>query len=314
MDTSNDDKELHGISPDEPQSIGDMPVAVNQPVEETTDDSETPEPIAALVAFESPADNSVILRRAGFQIRSGYLGRPASRAELRFLNSTGSSYQQRSIATTDGGIVYTTDFEMQEGQNSISFRTVFANYWSEWFSTGKFLAVNPPTISTAPGTVFPTTTPTITGTGQAGAKVQLWRNGMPHSSVGYVSGTSGVGTWSLTTYISSEGSLTVSVREEFSGWNGHIDSVAVSFEIKLPVADPFIDDPKPNQIITVPKPTVSGKGHSGAIIRIYEAGSGAILYGSGSVSNGSWSIPLTESLPSRRITLVAGQTFNGVET
>lgn len=75
-----------------------------------------------------------------------------------------------------------------------------------------------------------------------------------------------------------------------------------------------ITSPKANDIISTPKPTIYGIGQNGATIRIYESGSGVVLYGSDTVNGDSWSIPLTEPLPNRRITLVAGQTFHGIET
>jgi len=167
----------------------------------------------------------------------------------------------------------------------------------EWIETNKFKAVHYPAFKTSDGTIFPTNTPTITGTAHAGAKVRLWRNGVPHSDVGTVSGTSGMGDWSLKAYPSAEGNLTVFVREEYSGWHGQIDSGTITVKIELPVNDPVINDPKPDQIIKVPNPTIIGSGQNGARIDIYREGGVGGIYGTGTVHGTGWSIPLTEPLP-----------------
>lgn len=77
---------------------------------------------------------------------------------------------------------------------------------------------------------------------------------------------------------------------------------------------PSITVPKDNDVISVPRPTVEGTGHNSATIKIYEADSGAVLYGSGTVTGGQWSIPLTVSLPNRAFVFHAEQTYVGLVT
>lgn len=74
---------------------------------------------------------------------------------------------------------------------------------------------------------------------------------------------------------------------------------------------PFIKDPVDGGFVTVDTPKVSGKGHPGALMTFYEAGSGAIVYGTAEVdANRDWNTTLAK-LPYFPFRLHAEQTFNG---
>lgn len=92
--------------------------------------------------------------------------------------------------------------------------------------------------------------------------------------------------------------------------NGKISDISNSVTVVLKVNPVVIDIPQPNDIITTPTPTVSGKGHDGAEIKIYESGNSALVYGSGVVRNGTWAIPLVKSLPIGGFIFHASQTYH----
>ena len=75
-----------------------------------------------------------------------------------------------------------------------------------------------------------------------------------------------------------------------------------------------ITTPKSNVVLNEPRPTLIGTGHDLARIRIYEADSGVVLYGSGIVTGGQWQIPLTVSLPNGAFVFHAEQTYDSVVT
>ncbi|UFP99042.1 Ig-like domain-containing protein [Pseudomonas fitomaticsae] len=302
MDTTDDDVN------DEPfAELSGAPLSGNtesssEDPDSHADNSDPAVPFITDSPITAPGPKAFIARTRGYQV----IGRNMGIFNSIQMDFHGPNNEFHTKTVRDA-FRYTTEFDLGAGQHEIHYRKHADNQWKEWYNSTPFFAANPPLITTPPGTVFPTTTPTITGTGQAGAKVQLWRNGMPHSSVSYVSGTSGVGTWSLTTYTSSEGSLTVSVREEYTGWEGRIESSPVSFTITLPVADPFIDDPKPNQVITVANPTISGRGQNGASIDIWRQGGAGGIYGTGTVQGTGWRVTLTKPLPNGQFIFHAEQ-------
>lgn len=81
--------------------------------------------------------------------------------------------------------------------------------------------------------------------------------------------------------------------------------------VSLVVSEVLLDSPKSGDVIDTDRPTVTGRGHTGATVNIYESEIESINYGSGVVTSGSFSIPLTTSLPHRAIDLIARQVFNG---
>ncbi|WP_332766449.1 hypothetical protein [Pseudomonas koreensis] len=81
--------------------------------------------------------------------------------------------------------------------------------------------------------------------------------------------------------------------------------------VNLVVTAVSIDSPKDGDSIRERKPVIYGKGHTGATINIHRANNGTPIYGTGTVRNGEWSIPLTTPLPAGPFTMVAGQIYAG---
>ncbi|MFP0193803.1 hypothetical protein ACKJSM_01280 [Pseudomonas sp. PHC1] len=302
MDTTDDDVNDEPLAESFGAPLSGNTESSSEAPDSRADSSDPAVPFLIDSPITAPGPRAFISRTRGYQVIGINMG-VFNSIQMDFHGPNNEFHTK----TVRDAFRYTTEFDLGAGLHEIHYRKHADNQWKEWYNSTPFFAANPPTITTPPGTIFPTTTPTITGTGQAGAKVQLWRNGKPHSSVGYVSGTSGVGTWSLTTYISSEGSLTVSVREEYTGWQGHLESSPVSFTITLPVADPLIDDPKPNQVITVANPTINGRGQTGARINIWRQDGTGGIYGTGTVQGIGWRITLTKPLPHGEFILLAEQ-------
>lgn len=84
--------------------------------------------------------------------------------------------------------------------------------------------------------------------------------------------------------------------------------------VNLVVNAASIDSPKPDDSIRERKPVISGKGHTGATINIHRANNETPIYGTGTVRNGQWSIPLTTPLPAGPFTMIAGQIYAGETT
>ncbi|WP_085709594.1 MULTISPECIES: Ig-like domain-containing protein [unclassified Pseudomonas] len=195
---------------------------------------------------------------------------------------------------------------LRQGRCQLHAQYLINNGPSDWGQSGFFTVILPVQITAPAQGSNVQRTVTISGTGAyPGATIKILVNGTV-----YGSGSATSSSWNVQASNLPIGTaIKIVATQTLNGV-----TTAVSPELVVNVLDdvrePVIESPKTGDVITVPKPTISGTGHSGATIRIYEAGSDAILYGSGNVSNGSWSIDLTEPLPNRRITLVAGQTFN----
>ncbi|MNK74170.1 hypothetical protein D3C87_936770 [compost metagenome] len=66
----------------------------------------------------------------------------------------------------------------------------------------------------------------------------------------------------------------------------------------------------PSQVST-DKPLVFGRGYPGATIKLYEAGYGGVVHGSGVVdNNGEWRVQVTEKLRPGEFPMTANQTLN----
>lgn len=148
-----------------------------------------------------PAKGSTIPRTRGIQLNSGFIFAPHQAAELHFYNKDGVVYQVKKFPTSGDGIVWNTDFELAKGLGYIHFRTVFANYWSGWKSSGEFYAENPipaPFVRFSPN--FLDSPIVISGTGIAGAHVVVLNDRGERIADGYVQSNR---TWTVESLVPS---------------------------------------------------------------------------------------------------------------
>ena len=168
-----------------------------------------------------------------------------------------------------------------------------------------------PVIKSPSGNV--TTTPfTVTGTG-----------GIPNAGTITLHNANG-GAQLATADIATDGSWTASVAfppglKTLTFYAKQTIRNSVSDEsnrvtVNLVVAAVTIDSPKSGDSLRERQPVINGKGHSGATIKVYEADSGVILYGSGTAQGGQWSIRLTTPLPIGRFTFHVSQDYAGETT
>ncbi|XHF35415.1 hypothetical protein OXH62_10835 [Pseudomonas chlororaphis] len=115
------------------------------------------------------------------------------------------------------------------------------------------------------------------------------------------------GTWTATLMMAGN-SLGFYARQTIGAFSS-ANSATVNVTYK--VAPVVITSPVNNDVVTTPRPTVSGDGETNASITVHLAGNPADVYGSGTVVGGKWKIPLSKSLPLGSITLQATQDYNG---
>jgi len=99
--------------------------------------------------------------------------------------------------------------------------------------------------------------------------------------------------WSAGIRIPESNTLTVYTRQSYMLATSDKSNVVT---IQYYVAGVSIESPKTDDVITVPTPTITGKGHSGARIDIYKQDGADGIYGTGTVVGTSWSVKLTKPL------------------
>lgn len=185
--------------------------------------------------------------------------------------------------------------------------------WSRWAWSGDLvMGLGKPVIQQpTSNSVVTTVRPEVTGQGYPGALIGLYQSG---SGV-ILYGTTRVdnnGYWRATfNQDLGSGVFDLTANQNFN----NLDSDwarTVSFTVLL---KPTITDPVEGSVVTTRKPRVSGRGCPGATVKLYQAGSGAIVYGTADVNSaGRWETTLTESLGNGVFTLIANQTLNNVES
>ncbi|MGG7507540.1 Ig-like domain-containing protein [Plantibacter sp. YIM 135249] len=155
--------------------------------------------------------------------------------------------------------------------------------------------------SPAVGSTIDTETPTASGSGQAGATIQV------QDTSGTVLGSATVGadgTWTTPLATLVTGPQTLTVVQETTG--GNQTKSTTSITVALPAAV-VITSPTNASTVETLTPTVTGTGQPGATITLTD-GSGATLGASTTVgTDGTWSIPVTSPLVAGSNTIVATQ-------
>ncbi|MBE0594437.1 MAG: hypothetical protein IH616_18765 [Gemmatimonadales bacterium] len=118
--------------------------------------------------------------------------------------------------------------------------------------------------SPLPGSLTNDNTPTISGTAQAGATVEVFDGAV---SLGTTVATGGA--WSLTPAALTDGSHTVTARATDGAGNTSPLSAGVTFTVDatLPAA-PVVTSPTQNEILTTSTPTITGTAEANATVTI----------------------------------------------
>lgn len=166
----------------------------------------------------------------------------------------------------------------------------------------------PPVVQTPADGAWTTPAPTITGTGEAGATVEVTVDGavIGQAPVG------NDGTWSLP-WPSSQpplapGAHTVSATQSLDGLTSE-ESNENTFHVAIP---PVITSPADGSTTTDTTPTITGTGQPGATVEVFVDGQDL---GPATVDdNGNWSLPVTSPLAPGQHTVDATQTDKGGNT
>jgi hypothetical protein len=159
-----------------------------------------------------------------------------------------------------------------------------------------------PPVITAPvdGTTTATASPTITGTGDAGAAVTVLA-GTTILCTAAVVGT----TWTCTPAALSDGTHTITATQADAAGNASGLSAPVTITVDTTVPDaPEITAPASGSTVAVGTPTVTGTGEDGATVTVLE---GATPLCTATVAAGAWSC-VTAALSDGPHTVAATQT------
>ncbi|MEU6134591.1 Ig-like domain-containing protein [Nocardioides sp. NPDC047086] len=147
-------------------------------------------------------------------------------------------------------------------------------------------------------------TPTVTGTGEPGAEVEVFVDGVP---VGTTT-VDPAGNWSLelTTPLADGGhTATATQTDEAGNISPTSDPVPFTVDTQAPAA-PVITSPADGDVIDDSTPTITGTGESGATVEVSIDGE---VVGEATVSpEGTWELPLTDPLADGEHTVTATQT------
>jgi hypothetical protein len=158
------------------------------------------------------------------------------------------------------------------------------------------------------GDVFRPGNVLVTGRGVPGATVKLMRGGYGGN---YGEGqVDAVGEWKITANFIEEGLFPLTCTQRL---NGEESDYANDVDFSI-ISTPVISWPDNNSEIITLRPTVSGSNATpGATVRFYQAGSGAVLYGTAAVGgNGNWSGTFTVDVPQSPFELTCDQVIGGI--
>lgn len=207
---------------------------------------------------------------------------------------------KREITGTHDGYYYEFTLDEFEQGPDCEIHTQFdaQGVWSDWGFSGKFRVIKPITVNAPPALVGPN--PVISGWGAySNASIEVYR--VPNNRT-WRGTASGDGSWSVQVDRLEEGSHQFGALQIVNLLRSDESAlVPVTVAKAVKITSPASDDVLVNERL----PIISGEGHSGTEIRIYEAGSGVVLYGSTTVENIRFNVKLDVELPLRRIVLVA---------
>ncbi|MDY7225554.1 Ig-like domain-containing protein [Hyalangium rubrum] len=159
-----------------------------------------------------------------------------------------------------------------------------------------------------PNQVLTDTTPTITGTAEAGATVTVYIDGSTTPACTAVANSSGVWSCDVGSAL-AEGPHTVTATATDTAGNTSPQSNTVPFTIdtQAPTA-PTITGPTPNQVLTDNTPTITGTAEPGSTVTVYIDGSTTPACTAVANSSGVWSCDVGTPLPEGPHTVTATAT------
>lgn len=291
----------------------DQPDHPYQP-EEPEEPEETDQPRLTHLPFVTPGDSHMISRTGAEFLAQKFndSNGGANLVDVHFYDGNNVNYHQQSIPGPSNPLRFVPNVTLRPGNCSLHYRFRVGTWWTVWYRTGWFVAVEPPIITDPPvsNNVLTSPTPLIKGSGQVGYQVQLIRgtDNAPLSgsvSVGHSGG------WELrvtTPLVGRE--HTISVLETLPGYGGSARAANRNFVVSLP-APPTITSPKTGDVLRELRPTVSGTGSDGATVTVFRQGGTGGSYGSASVVNGKWDVKLTQDLPEGGFVFHAQGTLSG---
>lgn len=176
--------------------------------------------------------------------------------------------------------------------------------WSQWASTKELVMPDYSPVITQPaeGAVTPTRRPTIVGRGIRGATIKLYE---AYSGV-VLYGTTvvdGDGNWQIIPAVELRpGPFTLVVSQTISNSETWSNNVTIMVDTK-----PLIREPTGGAVTSI-RPMFTGQGVPGATVKLYQAYSGVVLYGTAVVnSSGTWQIIPVVDLPKGPMVMVVNQ-------
>jgi hypothetical protein len=156
--------------------------------------------------------------------------------------------------------------------------------------------------SPLPGSLTNDNTPTISGTAQAGATVEVFDGAV---SLGTTAATGGA--WSLTPAALTDGSHTVTARATDGAGNTSPLSAGVTFTVDATApAAPVILSPTQNEVVLTSTPTITGTAEANATITIVID---AVPNGTTTADGaGAWTYSVSVALAGGSHTVIAGAT------
>ncbi len=141
-----------------------------------------------------------------------------------------------------------------------------------------------------------TTTPTVTGTGEAGATITVFADGgtTPVCTTTVAAG----GTWSCAVSPAlSQGGHSLTSRATDAAGNPSPLSTAVAFTVdSLAPLVPVISTPAASSFVTTTTPTITGTGEAGATVSVFIDGSATAACTATVISAGTWSCNVSPAL------------------
>ena len=198
--------------------------------------------------------------------------------------------------TTDdmGNWSYTPEDPLADGEHTVEVTATRPNGRESSASVSFVVDTTAPEVTvTAPGqdAVLNTTSPTIEGTSEPGATVEIFIDG---ELVGTVTADED-GNWSYTLeedQALEDGEHTATAQATDAVGNGPSESDPVAFTVDTTAPDLSVDTPEPGQTLEVDTPTVAGTAEPGATVEIFIDGE---LVGTVTADeDGDWSYTLEE--------------------
>ena len=285
-------------TPSSPLAYGDYDAVATQTVDGTTS-AQSNNPAFSVVlgapAIPAPADGSSAIDT------TPTISGTAEPGATVHLTVDGGAPVDRAADPTTGAWSYTPPAPLAPGDHTLSATQTAGGTTSAASATSTFGIVAGPTITT-PGNGSSTAdaTPTISGTGEAGAEMSVYLDG---TYIGAATVGTG-GTWSLPVPVPlPAGDFDVDATQTVGGSNADA-SPTVFTVVATPVITTLVD-----RSATNPKPVIGGTGEPGAALQVFIDGAsiGTTTVGSG----GSWSRPIIAPLAIGHHTADATQSIDG---